>query len=124
MYDGSTTGNPKVQHNWVLPQRSYSIIEPALNVSSNGLIATIPKGYMLDEIIVAKELAGDIEVNFGITPGGNEIAPLEFVLGANANTYSYNFVKDISISEFEIYVSSPAWGGAVVNIYFSVKKVK
>jgi len=100
------------------------IITPALNVTANGKVAEIPAGYSLEKVIISKAAAGNIQINFGTVALGTQIANLETVIGANNNIYPYDYINGVTMTAFDVYISSPAWGGSTIDIYFIVKKIK
>ena len=103
---------------------SAVVIPAALNVTADGLIASIPAGYALENIIVSKVAAGNIQANFGTSAGGNQIGALETIIGAACSVYEYDYIEGTGMTAFDVYISSPAWAGSTVDIYFIVKKVK
>jgi len=100
------------------------VIAPSLNVTLDKLIASIPAGYALANIVVSKAAAGNIQVNFGTTAGGTQIGNLETVIGASCSLYEYDYMNGPTIAAFDVYISSPAWGGSTIDIYFVIKKIK
>jgi hypothetical protein len=100
-------------------------IVSSTTVTADGLVGVVPDGWML-EMVVACEMVGtaDIEINLGTTVGGNEISPLEFIERDKSNSFGYNYTNNKNVGGFSVYVSSPAWTTASLDIYLILRRVK
>jgi hypothetical protein len=92
-------------------------------VSADGLLATVPAGYML-EMIVAQPIGGvaDITLDVGTTNAGSELLPGGTIVMAQANSFQFNHAAPGNVA-FDVYVSSPDWGLGTVTFYLILRKV-
>jgi hypothetical protein len=99
---------------------------PALGMVANGLVGTVPAGYML-EMIVVIETSGtlDMDIALGTTAGGTEISPSELIVKGDNNVIGYNYAKKMAIEPFSVYLTNAVvWTTEVLDVYLLLRKIK
>lgn len=92
-------------------------------VNSDGLIGTIPDGYML-QYILAQPVGGlaPIVLDYGLTPGGHELSSGETVTPPTPSTVTLAYSAPGNMG-FNVYASAPAWGTGTITFYLILKKI-
>lgn len=84
----------------------------AIGVSANGLIGAVPDE--LWQVVIDETGGAGVTINLGTTAGGSQISAL-YPITANQRTV---ITVDYSLTTaFNVYISSAAWGTAVLNVY-------
>jgi len=96
-----------------------------LNITGNTSPSDfVPKGYKIESIFFRETNGGAATVNIGSTSGGNDVVNGLSVIATCGGLAT--IVKDFfsTTSDQKLYVSSPDWGTASVDLIFRMKKVE
>lgn len=103
-----------------------SAVVPATTIVADGLIGSVPTGWML-EMIVVIETSGtlDMDIALGTTAGGTEISPSELIVKGDNNVIGYNYAKKMAIEPFSVYLTNAVvWTTEVLDVYLLLRKIK
>jgi hypothetical protein len=92
------------------------------DIDSNGLIVTIPAGYMLEFIVFDETGGSDVTVDIGTTAGDDDIIADYLIESGETDTLSINTVYSMSSTQ-TIYISSSSWGTSSLDIYVLMRKI-
>jgi hypothetical protein len=95
------------------------------DIDANGLITTIPPGYMLEFLVFSETSTAPgtaVTINIGTTAGDDDILSA-YAIGANELiTMSIGTIFSMTATQ-QIYVSSSAWTTAILDIYILLRKI-
>jgi hypothetical protein len=103
----------------------YTMNISTTDIDANGLITTIPPGYMLEFLVFSETSTAPgtaVTINIGTTAGDDDILSA-YAIGANELiTMSIGTIFSMTATQ-QIYVSSSAWTTAILDIYILLRKI-
>ena len=97
---------------------------PVAGVVGNGLLYAVPAGYMVEMVSFAETAGHDVSIDLGTTVAGSEIVSTLDITANGVMNYTCTYNKDTTYGTFNLYISSLAWGGASLDVYIILRKVK
>lgn len=93
-----------------------------LGTDSDGLITTIPAGYMLEFIVFSEVGGAGVTIDVGTTAGDDDVIS-SYVIGANeVLTQSLGIVFSTTATQ-QIFIHSAAWTTSELDIYVLLRKL-
>jgi hypothetical protein len=94
----------------------------ATDIDSDGLITTIPPGYMLEFLVFSETGGAGVTIDIGTTAGDDDIISA-YVIGANELvTQSIGMVFSTTATQ-QIFIHSAAWTTAELDIYILLRQL-
>lgn len=94
-------------------------------VTGDGLLATIPAGYVLEFILGIETGGVAIDLRFGTSAGGSQIDPGTTFNASQATTIQLNYITTAMLTNPQaIYVSDTGagWGASSMNFTIFLRK--
>lgn len=93
-----------------------------LGADSDGLITTIPAGYMLEFLVFSETGGAAVTIDVGTTAGDDDIIS-SYAIGSNdVLTQSLGIVFSTTSTQ-QIFIHSAAWTTAELDIYILLRKL-
>jgi len=97
----------------------------ALDVKADGLIGTVPAGYVIDKILIVEKGGSPANLNLGNVAFGNQIMPDIAIAANSSNPFNFVYTDNATIAAFDIYISNTlAWVGVFLDVYVILCKIK
>lgn len=110
--------------NWILLVSGGSTLPiPVLGVNSNGLLYAVPAGYELEKITVTNATGANVDISLGTAALGINILNAATMLANQSTVQDIGYTSGPTLPAYDVYISSLAWGAAVLNIYIFLKQI-
>ena len=101
---------------------SSSLPTPILGIVNNGLLYSVPAGYILESFLIINA-TNDIDISLGTVELGNDIINASTILGGYSTILEKNYSSGPGLPGFNIYISAASWIGISLDIYIIFKKI-
>jgi hypothetical protein len=109
---------------WVaLGSGSGALPIPILGVQANGLLYAVPAGYELEKITVTNATVANVDISLGTAALGVNIVNAATMLANQSTIQDIGYTSGPTLPAYDVYISSLAWGAAVLNIYIFLKQI-
>lgn len=94
----------------------------ATDITSNGLLATIPDGCIIDHIVFNETSGASVTVDIGTTAGDDDVLAAEVCPASETHIATLGTIFSVSSTQ-QIFISSAAWTTASLDVYILLRKI-
>lgn len=92
------------------------------SIIGDGLLFTVPVGYMLEFIIVKETNSGTVTIQIGTSGGDSDIVPGTVIAADSTTVFDIGVMFDASQQIF-ISDTGGGWGTAEIDVYVLTRRV-